>query len=1639
MFAKPRHYLSVIRAVSLGLVALGAVAGGLVVVPPVPATAATSPPPPAVHVHVTAAGFQPATINVVVGQTTVFDNESSAERIITADDGTFDSGVVPTTGSFALTLSQPGLFGFSSPGDPPLRGTLVVGLSGLSGTSTTKVSDVIPDLDFPGVTDLTAHPEYGLRVSRTRLVVLPSATATVAAFNDLLGANGLTIIGGLRNAKELVVATTDPGDTSRVTAVVGALRASSLVKAATLDFEVVDESAPRPVPTPSQASDPLATWTWNDPGAKATAPDANWGMRDVRAPAAWNLLDAARVAGQPAVLAVDDVGFDATHPDVKFVEVVDPCRVYGVPCITPTKDHGTHVAGIIGARYDNAGPDATHTTGVAGVDPMAAMYGFVERGGGGLESGDGYDYASLARKLDEILDQTDTGEKMAGLRAINVSMGAATFQEQGDITKWWNAHPLAGKHCGPAFDDDATEAALLPCYPGNDDKFHAEFVQLAATTAPVIQVAAAKRVIIVKSAGNSADSFCIDGLTHNTPGSGCTAGFDQLLPMSVAASNEFAVARAMTGMPNPSPVLIVEAHDVNDRRATFSLPGGDISAPGVKIVSTVPTNTNGFQYEAFDGTSMAAPFVTGALGYLFSIKPSTDWVTYRQALITSAAPGIDGTPRLDVFAAAVKLNLLRSAVDVNDWSADGDRRVFYNDYGTPLALDTTATKSVDGLDAELGPRRAEPDGKVDMRDFRRFRDAWLQTCQEGSAGTQAGPAPACPAQIALDGPADHPKKDGNGDRCVAGPTANCQSLEGSWSRFDANGDGRLDVYAGAPLALDAQGRPTTPTTSFTDLSVLQTYFDATTAATEGWAKTDLPRLLVSADLDVRLDEFWAAGATNVSVATTADGVATGPARTFAKPAAGTGGGIVTVPVAPGGSKVELVASATAPEGTALVSTPVVGQLAAGGDLVASPCVAQLKLTLDAPALLPGKETGVTAQLHDCKNLPSRPELDGRPVTFAVEAAGTAVPVLTTAPATTMDATGKATAGLRAGDGTGTFTIHADVTLGNGTVLRATADVTISPQITMAYHWRSALDTYTVNGTTRWSGSPDCTTTGVPYCIEDMTETAKPPADGQPAYVVERSGTLTATKDGVKLSERVDGGSALIEANFTWTDLARGTTSPAVKRYGLGIAAADQFRYTDTTVPVDIKPVNDEVWVSGLRSLAALGYRGVLNAGGSESIDAKEIAVPGEFFLSPRADGSSIAYAADRDRVLRFQPANQSNAAGYQWCGTTGRDLTEPPGYYAGNESPWVIGATDVERDTHYDAGDYPLLTTTGTLRFDVAFAATMSIGTAPAEPQLPSCDGPNPPTADFTVVNPAPIEEGEAVQFVDRSVDVDGDIAAWSWNFGGAGSSTVQDATFGQGFRDEGTYPVTLTVTDAQGHSADFTNSVTVVNAKPTVDVAKSVVLATAQVPVSISARVDDPGEHDRASLAVTLTSSNPAFGAARTVHKPAGDVRFDIAGLPAGEYPLTVTVADDANATATATAVLYVSAVSAPTVPAPPVPPVIVSASGCTTPVPLDAEEAVLFDRINGQRAAVGLPALVVSTELTSAAQRNARDQLAHGTLSADGSDGSTSASRVVDAGYPPPRPSRSGSPALVTWLRFGVSCAAAPPSRIGSAPAWR
>jgi subtilisin family serine protease len=94
-------------------------------------------------------------------------------------------------------------------------------------------------------------------------------------------------------------------------------------------------------------------------------------------------------------------------------------------------------------------------------------------------------------------------------------------------------------------------------------------------------------------------------------------------------------------------VIGVSAIDINNIRPSFSSTGDtiEIAAPGVNIMSTIPSESNGTStdYASASGTSMAAPFVAGYLALLKQAYPYEPIQNIRMKLQSSAIDlGITG-------------------------------------------------------------------------------------------------------------------------------------------------------------------------------------------------------------------------------------------------------------------------------------------------------------------------------------------------------------------------------------------------------------------------------------------------------------------------------------------------------------------------------------------------------------------------------------------------------------------------------------------------------------------------------------------------------------------------------------------------------------------------------------------------------------------------------------------------------------------------------------------------------------------------------------------------------------------------------------------------------------------------------------
>jgi subtilisin family serine protease len=257
---------------------------------------------------------------------------------------------------------------------------------------------------------------------------------------------------------------------------------------------------------------------------------AQWGLERVRAADAWDVT-----TGSPDVLvAVVDTGVDASHPDLSpnLMPGWDFVDNDGTPDDESAGGHGTHVAGILGARGD----DGIGVSGLAWTLRLMPLR-FLDASGSGTIAAEVQAFAYAAA---------------AGARIVNASFGGAGYSKA---------------------EHDA--------------------------------IASAPDTLFVAAAGN-------DGADDDA---------DPHYPCAY-------------DLPN---LICVTASDRADGRpasANFGAHSVDLAAPGEDIESTVP----GGGWAAMSGTSMAAPYVSGAAALLLARQPAARPADLVTALTSSVDP-----------------------------------------------------------------------------------------------------------------------------------------------------------------------------------------------------------------------------------------------------------------------------------------------------------------------------------------------------------------------------------------------------------------------------------------------------------------------------------------------------------------------------------------------------------------------------------------------------------------------------------------------------------------------------------------------------------------------------------------------------------------------------------------------------------------------------------------------------------------------------------------------------------------------------------------------------------------------------------------------------------------------------------------
>lgn len=301
-------------------------------------------------------------------------------------------------------------------------------------------------------------------------------------------------------------------------------------------------------------------------------------LTDLRNDPKFEHLDGAGVC-----VAVIDEAADATHPLIDLADSFDAVANRSQLTLSPGESHGTHVAGIIGARD----PDIAVAPGVCLISIDVFRF---------ATSGDAY---ALDIDVERALRWVQEKQAEYNIVAVNMSLGS-------------------GYYTSPAL------AALQRSYV---DEIRA--LENAGVT-------------VVSAAGNN---YVEGGMTENsaTPGINSTlnvlAVYDErelqpfvgaaLTPTTIQVFGDTDSAADRIASFSQRPVLQT---------------GNSLAAPGAFIYSTVPGPK---QFDSFPGTSMAAPMVSGAVALMQQAALEFGGRTLppaeiRNLLLNSADTVVDG-------------------------------------------------------------------------------------------------------------------------------------------------------------------------------------------------------------------------------------------------------------------------------------------------------------------------------------------------------------------------------------------------------------------------------------------------------------------------------------------------------------------------------------------------------------------------------------------------------------------------------------------------------------------------------------------------------------------------------------------------------------------------------------------------------------------------------------------------------------------------------------------------------------------------------------------------------------------------------------------------------------------------------------
>lgn len=437
-----------------------------------------------------------------------------------------------------------------------------------------------------------------------------------------------------------------------------------------------------------------ATEAWNQLGG---GPDAGEGIRVAVIDSGIDLtnpfFDDTGLPAQSQIDECDDQDDDPTTPDTNNKVVV--CRVFASGVAGPGPeliiDHGTHVAGTIGGRFDTTGTVAgtgVTLTGLSGVAPGVTLgnynvfpgigAGFVAFGGSAFSHdiaaaldaavADGMHVANMSlggsvQGPHDLLAEASNAAVDAGMVVVvaagNSGPGDATVESPGSAAKVITAGASTNPHfigVSVAVDGGATIGGAV----GDFDPFSSPVTADYTVTTPAngctaisedltgkialidrgvcaftvkirnAEAAGAVGVIVVNSVAGDPTSMGHDG-TDPFPGiPAVMVGIDEgnaMKPSGTVTVDGTAAAEFVSANAD-----ILAGFSSHGPTPFTNLIKPDLTAPGVNVASSV----FGGQFAFFQGTSMATPHLSGVAALLLDRFPGATPAEVKSRMANNA-------------------------------------------------------------------------------------------------------------------------------------------------------------------------------------------------------------------------------------------------------------------------------------------------------------------------------------------------------------------------------------------------------------------------------------------------------------------------------------------------------------------------------------------------------------------------------------------------------------------------------------------------------------------------------------------------------------------------------------------------------------------------------------------------------------------------------------------------------------------------------------------------------------------------------------------------------------------------------------------------------------------------------------------